>query len=242
MEITPREIISSIAIIAIMFILGFFIGDKVNEYEINKQQEYITAVQIQEDKSLFEYGMKTNVGNAFVYGDFKAVDPVTHEAIPGKYFYIERIKEEYCRHTRTVTKTRTVNGKTQTYQETEVYYTWDEKGSEDWHCETIAFLGVEFPYGTIHIPASQHIDTQKVSSDVRYKYYAVPAETVGTLYANLGDNTISNTKFYQNKPIEKVYKSLTSSFRVVLFWIAWALFTGLVIFGFVQFENYWLED
>lgn len=240
-KVTPREIIVSVAIVALMIILGLFIGDKVQDYEMGKQQEYITAIQIQEDADQFRYGMKTNAGKAFVYGNFKAVDAVTHEYLEGTYSYIERVREEYCRHTRTVTKTKTVNSKKVSYTETEVYYTWDRKGSEDWNCETISFLGVEFPYGKIERPPAVHVTTEKVSSKVRYQYYAAPAEAVGTIYTTLYDNTISDTTFYINKSIEKVYDSVTASFRVPLFWVFWSILTIAIIVGFVYLENFWLE-
>ena len=241
-EITPREIIASITIIAVMIIFGFIIGDKIQTHEMEIQQEYITAVQINEDVDMFKYGMKTNIGNAFVYGDWKAVDTVTHDFLSGEYSYIERVREEYCRHTRTVTKTKTVNGKTKTYTETEVYFTWDVNDRVEWHSQTIAFLGVEFPYGLIDRPATHHIDTEHASTKVRYQYYAAPAEAVGTIYANLSDNTISNVDFYINNSIEKVYDSLTTSFRVPLFWIGWILLTIAAIFGFYYLENNWLEE
>lgn len=41
---------------------------------------------------MFQYGMDTNVGNAFVYGDLKAVDTVTYPEIGGEYMYVEKLK------------------------------------------------------------------------------------------------------------------------------------------------------
>ena len=76
MEITKREIIASIAIVAIMCVIGFFISDKITDYENDKNAEYQKAIHI-EDSELFQYGMNTNIGNAFVYGDLEAVDTVT---------------------------------------------------------------------------------------------------------------------------------------------------------------------
>ena len=51
---------------------------------------------------MFQYGMDTNVGNAFVYGDLKAVDTVTYPEISGEYMYVEKVKERYTKHTRRV--------------------------------------------------------------------------------------------------------------------------------------------
>ena len=120
MEITKREIIASIAIVAIMFVIGFFISDKITDYENDKNAEYQKAIHI-EDSELFQYGMDTNIGNAFVYGDLEAVDMVTYPEIGGEYIYVEKVEEHYNMHTRQVAHTRTVNGKTQIYYTTEIY-------------------------------------------------------------------------------------------------------------------------
>src|SRR5699024_9745301 len=100
MEITKREIIASIAIVAIMFVIGFFISDKITDYENDKNAEYQKAIHI-EDSELFQYGMDTNIGNAFVYGDLEAVDTVTYPEIGGEYMLVEKVKEKYTMHTRT---------------------------------------------------------------------------------------------------------------------------------------------
>lgn len=240
-KITKREVLVSVIIIAIMLLIGIVIHENINNKLMLEYQKYNTALQIENDSELFAYGMKTNVGNAFVYGDLKAVDTVTYPEIGGKYSYVEKVMERYTRHTRTVTKTRTVNGKTQTYTTTEVYYTWDRVGSWDKHSEKISFLGIEFKYGMIEFPYSDYITTQKESSNIRYVYYGSPAECKGTLYANLSNNTISETSFYNNHSIEETIESLESGWELVLFWIIWILLTGGCVFGFYYIDNKWLE-
>ena len=241
-EITKREILVSIIIIAIMLLLGVIIHGNINDKLMLEYQKYNTALQIENDTDLFTYGMRTNVGNAFVYGDLKAVDTVTYPEIGGEYSYVEKVKERYTRHTRTVTRTRTVNGKTQTYTETEVYYTWDRVDSWSKHCDKISFLDVEFDYGTISFPSSDYITTQMESGTVRYKYYGAGIKYTGTLYAVLNDNTISETSFYNNSNIEKTIESLKSGWQLVVFWILWILLTAGCVVGFYYIDNRWLED
>ena len=132
MEITKREIIASIAIVAIMLVIGFFISDKITDYENDKNAEYQKAVHI-EDTELFQYGMDTNIGNAFVYGDLEAVDTVTYPEIGGEYMLVEKVKEKYTMHTRTYTVR--VGKTTQTRVQT--YWTWDRVGSEEIKCNEI---------------------------------------------------------------------------------------------------------
>lgn len=121
-KITKREVIASISIIAIMLLIGVLISGKISDWMMDKNAEYNKAVKI-ESFDLFEYSMRTDVGNAFVYGDLLAVDTVTYPEIGGSYMYVEKVKERYTKHTRQVAHTRTVNGKTQTYYTTETYWT-----------------------------------------------------------------------------------------------------------------------
>lgn len=237
-KITKREVLVSIAIICVMLLFGFIIAGNINDNIMDKNQEYNTALQIDNDSDLFKYGMKTNIGNAFVYGDLKTVDTVTYPEIEGQYSYVEKIKERYTMHTRTVTTV--VNGKTQTRVET--YWSWDKVDSESKHCKKITFLGVEFDYGMIDFPGASHVDTIKESSNIRYKYYGAPTKSIGTLYAQLDNNTINNVRFSHNQSIEETLDIFTSGWELVLFWIVWAILIIGSVIGFYYIDNRWLED
>jgi len=88
-KITKREILASISIIAFMILFGILISSKISEHQMDKNEIYNKAVKI-ESQEMFQYGMDTNVGNAFVYGDLKAVDTVTYPEIAGEYMYVEK--------------------------------------------------------------------------------------------------------------------------------------------------------
>ena len=139
MEITKREVIASVVIVAIMFIIGLGISSKISDYQNDKNAEYQKAIQIT-DTDMFVYGMKTNVGNAFVYGDLEAADSVTFDEIGGDYLYINKEEQHYNKHEETVTdydEDGNVIG-----HHTETYYSWDYY--DDWtlHSERIIFCGV----------------------------------------------------------------------------------------------------
>lgn len=240
-EITKREILASISIIAIMLLIGILIAGKISDYQLDKNEKYNKAVKI-ETQDLFEYGMRTNVGNAFVYGDLIAVDTVTYPEIGGEYMYVERIKERYTQHTRRVAHTRTVNGKTSTYYTTETYWSWDYVGSEELKCNEISFSGVTFKSSKIDIPLPEYIDTIKESSHVRYKYYGTGTKYTGTIFTELKGNTITDaTPFYQNKSIEETVESLESDFTIWIFRVAWIVLIGFCVYGFYYIDNNWLE-
>ena len=238
MKITKREILLSIAIIAIMLTIGMMIHQSISDSLMIQYQEYNTALKANEDKSLFEYGMRTNIGNAFVYGELKALNPVTYPEIDGEYAEVKKVKERYTRHTRT--RTYTVNGKTRI--KTEYYWTWD--AIDSWYLRTdkISFLDIEFNYGDIEFPSLDYICTQKESSHIRYVYYGTPVTHNGTIYTKLLNNTINDTTFYPYSDIESTIKHLESGYQLIIFWIVWTLITIGIVIGFYAIENNWLED
>ena len=238
MKITKREILASITIVAVMLIIGFIIGDKIYTAEMNANSRYDVAIHI-EDKELFQYGMNTSVGDAFVYGELKAVDTVSYPELDNEYMYVEKVKEKYTRHTRTVTRKRSDGSR---YTETEVYWTWDRVWSEDKKCKEISFCDIVFSSNKIQIPSSDYIDTIEESSHIRYKYYGTSTKFTGTIFSVLKDNTISdNTNFYENRTIEETVEYLQINIWIIVFWIFWICATGGIVYGFFYLENRWLE-
>lgn len=240
-EITKREILASISIIAMMILIGVLISSRISEHQMDKNEIYNKAVKI-ESTDLFQYGMDTNVGNAFVYGDLEAVDTVTYPEINGEYMYVEKVKEKHTKHTRQVAHTRTVNGKSQTYYTTETYWTWDRVGSEDKKCNEVTFCEIKFNSNKIQLPSSDYIDTVKESSRIRYKYYGVETKYEGTIFTDLRDNTISDgSSFYNDMNIEETIKRLEVKGLTIVFWICWIVLICLSVYGFYYIDNEWLE-
>lgn len=249
MKITKREIIVSIAIAAVMLIIGFIISGKITDIQNDKNVEFQKAVHIT-DSELFQYGMETNVGNAFVYGEIHPVDIVTFEEIGGEYLYVEKVKERYEKHEKEVTK-KDKDGKE--HKVKEEYYEWDTESRESKHVEEISFCGIVFPYRKISLPGDKYIDTIHGDREwswksgefvkVRFEYYGVDTNYTGTIYTRLAENTISdNSPFYKDCMIEQALERCTSNGGNVIFWIAWILFTGACVYGFCYLDNKWLED
>ena len=249
MKVTKREIIISIAITAVMLIIGFFISGKIIDAQNDKNAEYQKAVHI-ENSELFRYGMDTGVGNAFVYGDLQAVDTVTFDEIGGEYLHVEKIEEIYERHEREVTET---DSKGKKHTKVEVYYEWETEDRESKYSENIMFCGIEFPYSKIPYSSDNHIKTINSGREyswksgeyvkVRFRYYGTPIKHTGTVYTKLSDGTISdNSRFFEDYKIEEALDSCTSDIGNVMFWALWmALIVGVVI-GFCYLDNRWLED
>lgn len=238
-KITKREILFSIMIIVALIIIGILISGSIKDREMEKHQEYNTALQINQDSELFTYGMETNIGNAFVYGDLIAVDTVAFPELKGEYSYVKQEKEEYTKHTRIVTYTDS-DGKTKTKKEN--YWTWDTVNTIKKHCNLISFLGIEFDYNKVKLPQAKHIQTSYETSHIRYKYYGCSTKYVGTLYCRLGNETIENAEFYNNYSIEETLEHLKNSVGLIIFWVFWILFICGCVFGFYYLNNKWLED
>lgn len=236
-EITYREILASISIVAVMLLIGFVISGKISQIQDDKNAKYNKAVKI-ESTDLFQYGMNTNVGNAFVYGELKAVDTVTYPEIGGEYMYVEKIEEHYNRHTRTYT---TTDGKGHTKIHTEVYWSWDYAGSEDIQCKEVSFCGIVFDSNKIKLPSADYIDTIKESGYVRYKYYGTNIEYKGTIFTKLKDKTISDSTPFYEMSIKETKDKLERNIGIVIFWIVWIIVMVLAVFGFYYIDNEWLE-
>lgn len=232
-NLTAHELLFSIVIVLVMLAVGIFISEKIASANDEANQEYYQAMKINADAELFQYGMRTNVGNAFVSGTLEAVGPVSNPDIDGEYAYVEKVKEKYTKHTR--------------YDDEgnkETYWEWDEVGRESIHCESIKFLGVEFPYGTIGFPGTYYIDTVKGGYHIRYKYYGCDTSYDGTIYAKLTDGTINGAQFINGRNTEDAvdYMVGTGAARLVLFWFVWIVLTGGAVYGFCYLDNRWLED
>lgn len=241
-EITSRELLFSVIIIVLMLTVGFFISEKISSAADEKKQEYEQAAKIDGDKELFEYGMRTDIGNAFVSGTLRAEDPVSLPEIDGEYAYIKKVEERYTKHTRTVTDYDEDGNVCGSHEET--YYTWDAVGHEDYACRQITFLNNEFDYGVIPLPGSRHLTTIKESSKVRYQYYVCDMEYAGTIYAKLADKTISDVTFIEGKGVNDAveYMCNSSIVGVVAFWIFWIALICAAVYGFCYLDNRWVEN
>lgn len=165
---------------------------------------------------------------------------------------LTKVREDYTRHTRTVTK-KDSNGNT--YTETEVYYSWDYVSSEHLATDTIVFLDEPFSYGTISLPvrrlslADAGVEKQRwnyiyKNSDTRYYYNVTDVSLVGTVFATLSDGTIKNaSSLYENDTPTEVIESVQQSetLYLIFFWLAWVVFMAGCVYGFLYLENRWLD-
>lgn len=247
MEIKKREVLFSAIIVLVMIAVGFLISGAITEHMQREAEKYTTAVRI-EDATQFTYGMKTDVGNALVYGELQAKEPVTDPALEEEYLTIRKVREEYTMHTRTVTYTDS-NGKTRTKKET--YWTWDYAGSWDQGSEMVMFLGCEFETERLHLPEGDSIRTKDGSTYlyertyIRYYFTGLPSPFDATIHADLREGGIGDgVEVFMNRTPEEVVEDQLNGQKiaVIIFWVVWLLLTGRSVLGFLYLENRWLDD
>lgn len=239
-EVTKREIYVSTIIICIMLIIGKLIVDSIVSSVTEKAFELETAVQVYDDET-FAYIKSVNAGTFLAEGSLISNEIITLPELSGQYSKIKKVKEEYMRHTRTVTKT---NEKGETYTEEETYYEWDHVKTEEFVTQSFSFLNQRFTAKELKysIPTDYEKTIYK-SSDIRYCYYTAPVVVNGTIIGNADEKCFKETEFLRNKTIESVIKCAEKRIdnAPIIFWIIWsALITGLIVL-FVKFENDWLN-
>ena len=247
MEIKKREVLFGVIIVLVMLAIGVFASGVLQENLQGKAERYATAVRISSPDT-FSYSMKTNVGNALVYGELSADQPVISPDLPGSYMRLEKKIEEYTMHTRTVTYTDS-NGHTHTRVET--YYTWDYIGGDSWESETLTILGESFPTENFSLPSTDLLELTNGSTykyqtpSIRYYFSGLPASFDATISADLRDGGVGEeARVFREKTPDQVVEDSISDQTVFLigFWIAWVLLTGMALAGFFYLENGWLDD
>lgn len=239
-EFTFREILVSVVIALLMLGLGFFIAESIRDKVSSDNEKYFKALKINNQAELFDYAIRTEVGDVLSFGQFKANQPISDRLIKGKYFAINKTEEHYTMHTRTVSYKC---GK-HTCHRTETYWTWDEVGNEKFTTKTFSFLGRNFNYNLIDFHNYDYIDTVKTSSYVRFKFDGIPLEFKGTLFSNTKNNTIKENVLFPSESIKEVINDKENSAGewVIGFWVAWSIFIIAGVIGFMALENRYLNN
>ena len=240
MEIKPREIAFSVAIVFVMVALGFLLGSKISDHIAETNEKFTTATQITDDQQ-FQYALDTDFGNVIAYGNLVAEQPVSADDLDGEYAQLTKITERYTMHTREVTYT---DSKGHTHTRTEIYWTWDEIDREKDSTETYMFMGASFPADKFSVTAHQQGDTIYDSRFVRHYYEAVDANMVGSIHTQIKDHMIADdNEFYADTEPQAVVDRAVENAGVliVMFWVFWIALTCGAVYGFCALENRWLD-
>lgn len=240
MEIKPREIAFSVAIVFVMVALGFLIGSKISDHIAETNEKFTTAAQITDDEQ-FQYALATDFGNVIAYGNLVAEQPVSADDLDGEYAILTKITERYTMHTRVVTST---DGKGHTYTRTEIYWTWDRVKREEDSTETFSFMGVSFPMDKFSVSTHRQGSMIYDNSELRHYYEVVDANMVGSIHTQIKDHMIAdNNRFYTDAEPQAIVNLAIrqGNIAIILFGVLWIALTGGAVYGFCALENRWLD-
>ena len=240
MEIKPREIAFSVAIVFVMVALGFLIGSKISDHIAETNEKFTTAAQITDDEQ-FQYALATDFGNVIAYGDLIAEQPVSADDLDGEYAILTKITERYTMHTRVVTST---DGKGHTYTRTEIYWTWDRVKREEDSTETFSFMGVSFPMDKFSVSTHRQGSMIYDNSELRHYYEVVDANMVGSIHTQIKDHMIAdNNRFYTDAEPQAIVNLAIrqGNIAIILFGVLWIALIGGAVYGFCALENRWLD-
>jgi hypothetical protein len=212
-----------------------------------KEQAVVQKATRVEDKTKFDYAIRTQQGHILTYGKIKTTKPVKFPEMKKSYLQVEKTREEYTMHTRTVT-----DSKGNTHVET--YWTWDYAGTEYRKSEHVTFKEHKYPAKLFDYSAFNHevsasnILKSKYSSDwtgdyyepafhVRYYYSVVPIKVNGSMLANAGEHGLkpingSEIELHDGN-IDDMLKDNQGRVKlgIIIFYVLYVIVSGLVIFG-----------
>lgn len=241
MTVTLREVIFSILIIGILGSIGFYAASSIEKKVMDSQLAYRQAVQIS-DTNEFAHAMATDVGMALVEGDFKTLDPVSHEKCNGKWLKITADYQEYRMHVQHYT---TTDSKGRTHHHTRTYWSWDTYDVKRIHARDVMFCGSKFCYEQFDygVVGAAHRQTVGNGHNHRIVFSCLPAAFHATIASDLHGNEVHGKPLLlEGYDLAKAYEHYTTSHAVLIFWCCWSVGILLVCLVFYRYENEWLED
>ena len=241
MEIKRREILFSLAILAMMIGFGMWISSPILSKAVDKYIEKASSVVVGDD-SKFDYIRRTEVGNFIANGTLSVIDTIRVSELPKTYSYVKKQKERYTMHTQTYV---TTDGKGHSQVHTRTYWSWDVVHTDVYKSKRGRFLGQPFEMEEVfsYFLHTARDTVIKESSNVRYVYYTAPPSFDGIMVGKAEGKKYIEPKFISgttsDKYIEKAAKGLNTG--NIVFWIFWMILTFGLIFGFYYLENRWLD-
>ena len=257
-EITFREVLVSIIIFLVMGAIGISIDTRITDNFIENNSKYQKAVKIR-DKDTLDYLISTKAGNSLVEGKVKASGTVSFKEINGEYSYIEKVKEVYTMHTKTVCETVGSGDDEHEVCHLETYWTWDYAGSDTKYADALSIYGHKLDtryalkeMSSSRLNLSKNINDQMLegnymyeNSSVRYYYKYIPKAFKGVIYTNFSKKDESLKKYSLerttiNQLLEEEQEGV--NFGGIVFKIFWFALMVFVIYEYVAQANDYLED
>lgn len=255
-ELSPKEILLSVIFFLLSIALAIFVNPFVMDAFVDDMRIYQNALQIDNDTNQFQYANTTKVGNVFAFGRMNALNPVVLPELLGQWSMIEKVEEEYTRHSREVCNGYDSAGKCTGYR-TEYYYTWDRNQSWTFSSSDFEFLSVSFPITSLEISPQFRLELSQATTspqylnlvndnciyekdswwasvgDLRYYYNVLPLNFNASMFVTFNNDDI-HAKMYYERNRDQVLEDKESRIRVFnfLYYTTW-------IVGIVGVYLYW---
>lgn len=242
-SITLREVIASIFILGVMWLLGFLIASSIEKHVNDSQLMYRQAATLNSDIE-FNHAVDTHIGHAFANGRFRSIDCVSNQYLNGEFLRIHHRYQKYTMHTRVVHYTTKVGKTRRHHTRVEHYWTWDTYNTLDEHAVAVNYCGRKFDYNQFsysRVGYGTHIQSIGYHTRVVLDYW--PREFNATIIANFTNGGIgSDVVLNPDTTIDQMREWYTTSHAVMWFWIGWSFLMAVILALFVMIENDWLED
>lgn len=239
-EWTTREILVAIFFSVIFILIGLWISGKIIDYVNDTNIKYETAVKIDNNHDEFSYALKTNYGHTLTYGSLKSVDRVDIDGYGG--ISVERVLEEYTKHYKEVCEECGTSEHPKECCHEEEYWTWDYVNSISKESMWVSFCEEKIPTSWFPLPHQSYVATKSAGFHKRHQYYVVGDLYQGTLYSNIYNHRLNDSRFIVGVHINEAVERFKISQNVkYVFWIPWIIMIVVIFAIFCNAENDWLN-
>ena len=233
MEVTVRELLVSLMIIALFTVSSFFIRGCISNKNADALHEVSVTTEVQTPYA-FKWAKETCNGRFVGADTLVAVTPAVIDGVKG--MVVRRALEEYTRHT----VVHTSCNKNGCHSYTTHYWSWDEQRSDYAYSDNVEFFNIRDIEFVQVAPSPNYVKTKDIGYHLRYVYYRTPLRVPGVLNGTIHDRKFSELTFYENCVTINDWreKRLNKFNRIdTAFVIVWTIICVVVLIFF--WREYW---
>lgn len=214
-KITIKEFKYYFAALLVLLTIGIALYSSLfNDTVFCKKNDYSADVCIDNNQVDFLNYKNNSADNALVYGELKALDPVTFKEIGGEYSHVVKVTEK-------LKKTVSKNGET--------IVNWIPIETLSLKSTRTSFLNEEHPYDTIKFPITSYITTKQIGDNIRDVYYGTDVSCMGTVYVTKENGEVQYGRFFPDRNIKETMSGINAIWIPIVFCFAWLFITGVCL-------------
>jgi len=233
-EVTARELLVSVMIVAMFSASSFFIRGCISNKGADIRHELSVTTDVENARN-FEWVRETGHGLFAGFDTLVAVSPVSIDDVEG--MAVERVLEKYTMHTRTSCNKNGCH--------TTTYWTWDRKESDFVSSKHVSFFGMEDSEFINVIPDVEYVKTESCGYHLRYKYYRVPVRIPGVMNGGVYNEKFKDLEFSGSFGSIKEWREFqTKKYDIIdtIFIVLWTILCMGSVIAFCANSWYELEN